>query len=257
LVYPEGSDNDAPNHTVGGKRTWYSARNDLLNLLNLADKPPETPPSVAGAKAKLDTLDDKTQHLSSSGTLPTSRLSGNVSSSNVSVSGWSSLADYASLNMGKVVSRGRSSDPDVIILPAGGGSRAVLFPPSTMKAMTFDGSGGVSHDSSTGGLRFAKSGWFSFVVSFQMRANTEQYMLTPFIAGSDGAPAVFGETFSNPSYGSALAPVVQCSGLVHAPSNTVYLPGCAISCPNGFAGAIKMWGGAASDGFFMSAVEMK
>ncbi|AER47577.1 minor tail protein [Mycobacterium phage DS6A] len=65
LTYPVGAPSDPPNHTIGGKRTWYAAWNRLWGLHTDAANIPTPPPAptVADAKAELDAAREATDTL--------------------------------------------------------------------------------------------------------------------------------------------------------------------------------------------------
>lgn len=60
LIYPLGSPGDARDRTISGKRTWYSAWNDLMYLLGLAKEGTVTEAEAANARTLVDGISTKT-----------------------------------------------------------------------------------------------------------------------------------------------------------------------------------------------------
>lgn len=185
--------------------------------------------TVEGATVALDsrttTVEGKAQKLTSSGTLATSWLTGNMDSSRVNVSGWTSLADFATSTFGQWA---LTSNPGSISTATVAGT--YRLPTTLLNAMSFNGRDVVQ--SGQGGMKFTRQGWYTFIISFQMLSTTSQYAIGAVLLNSGGSIFLEGASFINPAFSTGFNPTVQCVGLVNIDSSQVgvtFYPGYTIT----------------------------
>lgn len=201
-------------------------------LSPLSDKTARSGGTVAHPKTDAElsgqivtALNTKTQNLTSSGTLATSSLTGNLDSGRVNVPGWTSLTEFAASTFGQWA---LTSNPGSI--PTATVAGTYRLPTTLLNAMSFNGRDVVQ--SGQGGMKFTRQGWYSFIISFQMLSATSQYAIGAVLLNSGGSIFLEGASFINPAFSTGFNPTVQCVGLVNISSsqvNMTFYPGYTIT----------------------------
>ena len=201
-------------------------------LSPLSDKTARSGGTVAHPKTDAElsgqivtALNTKTQNLTSSGTLATSSLTGNLDSGRVDVPGWTSLTEFAASTFGQWA---LTSNPGSISTATVAGT--YRLPTTLLNAMSFNGRDVVQ--SGQGGMKFTRQGWYSFIISFQMLSTTSQYAVGAVLLNSGGSIFLEGASFINPAFSTGFNPTVQCVGLVNIDSsqvNVTFYPGYTIT----------------------------
>lgn len=201
-------------------------------LSPLSDKAARSGGTVAHPKTDAElsgqivtALNTKTQNLTSSGTLATSSLTGNLDSGRVDVPGWTSLTEFAASTFGQWA---LTSNPGSISTATVAGT--YRLPTTLLNAMSFNGRDVVQ--SGQGGMKFTRQGWYTFIISFQMLSTTSQYAIGAVLLNSGGSIFLEGASFINPAFSTGFNPTVQCVGLVNIDSSQVgvtFYPGYTIT----------------------------